>query len=64
MKGSDQGGIREHLDKPGELHFKFITRFDVDVPLSELYDKVFVQQVAKHQTELTLAIASSDYSTV
>ena len=56
--------MREHLVKPGELHFKFITRFDVDVPLSELYDKVFVQQVAKHQTELTLAIASSDYSTV
>ena len=49
MKGFDTGGIGEQLDKPGELHFKFLTRFDNQTPLSELYENVLVKQVAKHQ---------------
>ena len=58
MKGRDNGGIGEPLDRPGELHFKFITRFDSETPLSELYENVLVKLVAKHQTELVLAVAN------
>ena len=64
MKGFDEGGIGEPLDKPGELHFKFIVRFDEEIPLADLYEDSLLLAVEKHQTKFFLSVSDVNFETV